>query len=206
MSEHCTVEAVLDAWFGETRHAEDQNAAISERMSWWFQANAERDELLRERFMDGCLAALNDELNHLQSSAPDRLALILLLDQLPRNLFRGTPEAFAGDDRAAMLCLAGVQAGLDRELQAIERSFFYMPLQHAEDPVTQDVAVSLFEALAEEHPDLPAFAGFAKYARLHRDLVHRFGRFPHRNEILGRESTPKEIAHMESGGETFGQG
>jgi uncharacterized protein (DUF924 family) len=206
MAEPFSAEAVLDAWFGDTRRAQDPKAAIGARMAWWFQADAKRDRFLERNFLQCCEAALTGELGAWQSEPRPRLALILLVDQLPRNLFRSTPRAFVGDDQAARLCLAGVRAGLDRDLQAIERAFFYMPLQHAEDPVAQDVAVDLFESLASEQADLPVFEGFAKYARLHRDLVHRFGRFPHRNEVLGRTSTPEEIEHMESGGETFGQG
>ena len=194
--------AVLDAWFGETRSNVN---AIGPRMAWWFGPDKERDEMLAEMFGDCCQAALQGQLAQWQSEARSRLGLILMLDQFPRNLFRGTPRAFAGDDRAAMLCLSGVAAGTDRELSPAERIFYYMPLQHAEDRITQRVSVKLFNQLAQEHVDQPVFSGCAEYAQLHLDIVEQFGRFPHRNEILGRTSTPEETEYLASGGERFGQ-
>ena len=193
---------VLNTWFGESRESVD---GISSRMAWWFGSDSERDNELEHRYGSLCKAALSGQLNDWQKRAQSRLALILLLDQFPRNLYRGTPGAFSGDDRAAMLCLSGAHAGLDRKLEPVERIFFYMPLQHAEDLVTQQVSVRLYEGLAAEQSGYPVFEGVVDYARLHRDLVERFGRFPHRNEILGRTSTEEELKYLEDGGERFGQ-
>ena len=109
------------------------------------------------------------------------------------------------DDRASMLCLSGVAAAIDRKLSPAERIFFYMPLQHAEDLITQQVSVALYSDLAKEQSGHTVFGGCANYAQKHLDLIEQFGRFPHRNEILGRESTAAEIEYLESGGERFGQ-
>ncbi len=193
---------ILENWYADTRINEDNIAA---RMAWWFGPDEGRDRQLQQQYQESCIAALNGELGHWQAEPQSRLALILLLDQFPRNLFRGTPRAFAGDDRAAMLCLSGVQAGMDQELKPAERVFFYMTLQHAEDVVTQKVSVELFRQLASEQAEISTYEAFAGYAQLHLDLIERFGRFPHRNEILGRTSTAEETRYLEEGGERFGQ-
>jgi uncharacterized protein (DUF924 family) len=193
---------VIEAWFGDACTNPD---ALGPRSAFWFGPDKDRDRELKEVFGNCCQAALDGELNHWQSEPQSRLALILLLDQFPRNLFRGTPRAFAGDDRAAMLCLAGVAAAMDAKLDPVERVFFYMPLQHAEDVVAQKVSLELFFRLAEEQSERPEFMGFAQFAKQHLDLIEQFGRFPHRNEVLGRPSTPEEKAYLDSGGERFGQ-
>ena len=136
-----------------------------------------------------------------------RLALILLFDQFPRNVYRGTAKAFSFDQRALELTRSGIDAGLDRSLAALERMFFYMPLQHAEASDVQDSSVALFEALALSCPpeQRPYFQWSLGFAREHRDLIARFGRFPHRNRVLERESTAEETAYLQGGGKTFGQ-
>lgn len=195
-------DSILETWFGDCR---TEPELIGGRMGWWFGSDPGRDRQLELDYSSQCESALSGRLAHWQSNPQSRLALILLLDQFPRNLFRGTPRAFSGDDRAAMLCLSGVAAGIDRELSPAERIFFYMPLQHAEDLITQRVAVQLFSDLAVEQTAYPVFGGCATYAQKHLDLIEQFGRFPHRNEVLGRESTQDEIEYLESGGERFGQ-
>ena len=135
-----------------------------------------------------------------------RLALILLLDQLPRNIHRGTPAAFAQDPLARDLCLKGLSIGADKSLSPLERVFFYLPLEHAESREQQARSVALFEALAAEQAGTPAqatFAGFADFARRHQVIIERFGRFPHRNDILGRTSTPEEAAFLQQPGSGF---
>ena len=132
--------------------------------------------------------------------------LILLLDQLPRNLHRGTPAAFAQDDKARALCLKGLSFGTDRGLSPLARVFFYLPLEHAESREQQARSVALFEALADEQATDPArttFEGFADFARRHQVIVDRFGRFPHRNAILGRASTEEEAAFLQQPGSGF---
>lgn len=193
---------VLATWFGVTRKDEQ---AIPPRMSWWFGSDEDRDRQLEAVYSGCCEAALAGQLGAWQEDPHSRLALILLLDQFPRNLFRGTARAFAGDDRAAMLCLAGVDAGIDRNLLPIERVFFYMPLQHVEDIISQQVGKRLFDALASEQSGLPVFAGCAAFAQKHLDVIEKFGRFPHRNEALGRRTTPEEKTYLDEGGDRYGQ-
>jgi uncharacterized protein (DUF924 family) len=202
MGDKCNWQEVLDTWFEDTRSNPD---AIGSRMAWWFFANEDRDQKLKKIYQDCCEAALEGRLAKWQQEPASRLSLILLLDQFPRNLFRGTPRAFSGDDRAALLCLSGIAAGIDRELSPIERAFFYMTLQHTEDVVTQRVSVQKFKSLAEEQKSVAVYSGFATYAQQHLDIVEEFGRFPHRNEILGRASSKEEIDYLESGGARFGQ-
>ncbi len=134
-----------------------------------------------------------------------RLALILLLDQLPRAIYRGTPRAFEKDDKALGLAREGLQLKMDHHLRYIERLFFLLPLEHAEDLDAQQQSVRRFlELEAEVAPPLrPAFGGFVEYAVRHRDVIERFGRFPHRNEILGRESTAEEEAFLKEPGSSF---
>src|SRR5690606_32287203 len=134
-----------------------------------------------------------------------RLALIILLDQFPRNMYRETPQAFAFDAKARALTLEGLQAGDDQALRPIERVFFYLPLEHAEDLALQHRCVELFETLAASLPEetRKSFDGFTDFARKHRVIVERFGRFPHRNAILGRESTDEEIAFLRTPGSSF---
>ena len=202
MRDKCNWQEILDTWFEDTRSNPD---AIGPRRAWWFGSDADRDQKLRELYKDCCEAALDGHLAEWQIEPSSRLGLILLLDQFPRNLFRGTPRAFSGDDRAAMLCLAGLSAGIDQKLTPIERVFYYMPLQHAEDVVTQRVSVQLFESLATDQGSDPVYSGFAAYARQHLEIIERFGRFPHRNKTLSRPGTQDEIAYLESGGARFGQ-
>jgi uncharacterized protein (DUF924 family) len=194
--------SILESWFDDCR---GEPELIGGRMTWWFGADPDRDRHLAEAYSSQCESALSGQLATWQPEPQSRLALILLLDQLPRNLFRGTARAFSGDDRAAMLSLSGVAAGIDRKLSPAERIFFYMPLEHAEDLITQQVSVKLFSELNKEQARHAVFGGCANYAQKHLDLIEQFGRFPHRNEILGRESTAAEIEYLESGGERFGQ-
>jgi uncharacterized protein (DUF924 family) len=194
---------LIDAWFGETL---DEPSALPQRMEWWFSANPGRDAALAERFGPwvercaggGCYQWLNDP--------EGRLALILALDQLPRNLFRGTPGAFAYDPYTAALCLAAAQTGQDLALKPIQRVFLYMPLQHFEDLQAQEAGVALYERLAEDTPSIPVYReGILPYAQLHRDIIARFGRFPHRNKVLDRQDTPEEAEYLAGDAPTFGQ-
>ena len=194
---------LISCWFAETL---DDPATITGRMGWWFSSDEKRDNALADRFsslVKECVAGRHyDWLDDPEG----RLALILALDQLPRNLFRGTPQAFANDAYTAALCLAAAYTGKDKALKPIQRAFLYMPLQHFEDLQAQEAGVRLYERLAEENPEWPVFAdGFAAYARQHRDIVARFGRFPHRNKILNRASTPEEAQYLSGDVPTFGQ-
>jgi len=131
--------------------------------------------------------------------------LILLLDQLPRAIRRDTPEAFEQDDAARKMATQGLESGADRLLRPIERLFFYLPFEHSEDLEDQDRSVELFRELALSVPEQqhPTFAAYVDYAKRHREVIARFGRFPHRNRILGRDSTDEEIAFLEQPGSSF---
>ncbi len=197
-------DAVVDWWLGPARH---DLAQLAERMPHWFGASEALDAQIVEQFGDTVGKASLGELDHWAEEPVGRLALILLMDQFRRNVYRGTADAFACDELALDLCLGGIDAGMDRQLGLAERMFFYMPMQHAESEAVQHQAVETYDALAAEAPDevREIFDNCAGYARLHRDIVLQFGHFPHRNTILGRDSTEEELAFLKDG-PSFGQG
>ena len=202
MAQHPWSELIA-TWFGE---ALDDPASIKDRMAWWFGSDPKRDDELRESFsslLADCAAGQN---YRWQEHPEGRLAMVIALDQLPRNLFRGSPEAFAHDASTAALCLAAAATGEDLKLLPIQRAFLYMPLQHFEDLAAQEAGVALYRKLAEDTPNQAHFReGFLPFAIQHRDIVAQFGRFPHRNETLGRTSTPEEEAYLAAGAPRFGQ-
>ncbi|MCF5763948.1 DUF924 domain-containing protein [Aeromonas veronii] len=196
-------QPLLDLWFGD--EADDVLRATRQAPLWWGKSS-ETDALLASRFGEQAEAAAKGSLAHWADAPSGRLALILLLDQLPRNIHRGTPAAFAQDPLARDLCLKGLSIGADKSLSPLERVFFYLPLEHAESREQQARSVALFEALAAEQANTPAqatFAGFADFARRHQVIIERFGRFPHRNDILGRTSTQEEAAFLQQPGSSF---
>jgi uncharacterized protein (DUF924 family) len=194
---------LLSAWFGETL---SDPALIPERMDWWFSADQERDRQLALHFNDLVEECASGKQYHWLNDPEGRLAMIIALDQLPRNLFRGTPKAFSNDPYTAALCLAAAHTGQDRKLLPVQRIFLYMPLQHMEDLQAQEAGVQLYDRLAEENPQQPLFRdSVAPFARLHRDIIARFGRFPHRNAVLGRHNTPEEAEYLSGEAPTFGQ-
>jgi uncharacterized protein (DUF924 family) len=186
------VQRHLPLWFGDSSRPE---------------LAPQTDETIRLRFGALTRAAADGELQAWESSPRRRLALILLLDQFPRNIHRGTAAAFATDLKALSLSISGLQLGADAVLDPIERIFFCMPLQHAESLAVQEESVAAYRRLREEAPpDLKnLFAGVCRYADQHRDIIERFGRFPHRNATLGRETTPEERDWLAGGGARFGQ-
>lgn len=198
----CTPATVLDFWFG---NAGDDTATAQAQQKLWWSKNETVDADIRERFADLVEAAAAGKFEHWAQDARGRLALILLFDQFPRNMYRNTPRAFAYDPLACKLALAGIAAGADRKLRTIERVFFYLPLEHGESAELQERCVALFTALAAGVPaaDRKTFQGYVDYAVRHRDVIHRFGRFPHRNHILGRASTPEETAFLKQPGSSF---
>lgn len=188
----CAPSDVLTAWFGTDPHAIDER---------WFKASEAFDRLLHDHFADTVEAALQGGLPAWEHTLDGRRALLLVLDQLPRNLFRGTARAFAGDARALALTERMLAQGDDAPtLTAPQRWFIYMPLMHAETLAAQDLCVQRFEALASEDPRL---ASALDYARRHRDVIQRFGRFPHRNEALDRHTTDAEAAFLLLPGSRF---
>jgi uncharacterized protein (DUF924 family) len=197
-------EQVLEFWFAD---AAAVPAAIEGRQRVWFAGGAAFDRSCSEGFSATMAAAASGALDHWTASPRGRLALIVLLDQFSRNIYRGTAAAFDQDARALAACREGIEQGHDRTLSLIERTIFYMPMEHAEDRDIQTLSIQHFEALAAEAPEelralMRANAG---YARQHRDIVERFGRFPHRNNVLGRESTADEEAYLAHDAPRFGQ-
>jgi uncharacterized protein (DUF924 family) len=203
---------VLEFWFGA---AEGQSrfdpAKLEERSKFWFggdgpEAGAARDADIRARLEPLLERAARGELASWAASPKRRLALIILFDQVPRNAYRGTAAAFAFDREALALTVEGMQIAADAALDAVERIFFYLPLEHAESLEAQDAAVAAFERLVREAPaGVREFCAYtAAYAHKHRDLIVKFGRFPHRNAMLNRMSTPEELAWLEAHPNYFG--
>ncbi len=200
MSDDC--EVVLRYWFGD---GTGDAAVLEARGESWFRKDEAADAEIRERFTPLIDRAVRGELESWGDQGPGRLALIVLLDQFPRNIHRDSPDAFAQDHRALAHSLEGQSRGQDRELGAVERVFFYMPMEHAESLPVQDECVRRFEILHDSVDEglRPAFANFLDYARRHREIILRFDRFPHRNAILGRESTSAELEFLAGPGSSF---
>ncbi len=189
------INAVLDFWFGPLTPS---GLPAEQRNSLWFQGNAETDEAIRTRFGADIERAVAGELQHWSDSAEGSIALTLLLDQFTRNIYRNTPQAFAGDAAALQLARDTVTRGDDRRMPIIHRVFLYIPYEHAEDLAAQEEGLACFERLLE---DCPADAremvvSFQRYMVAHRDVIAAFGRFPHSNAILGRTSTESEREHL----------
>lgn len=158
----------------------------------WFHADAAFDDECRARLLDAHFAAARRALEGWMDGAEGALALAILLDQIPRNLFRGSGHAYATDPLARHYAKRALEAGFDAQAPAGLRLFFYMPFEHSEDMADQARAVDLFTALGEDE--------YLRYAVAHRDVIARFGRFPHRNHALGRTNTPEEQAWLDAGG------
>ena len=160
--------------------------------SKWFAKEDAFDALFHDRFRDAHFTAARRGLDHWAETAEGVLALLILLDQFPRNCFRGTGHAFATDPLARMFALRALDAGFDRAMENDLRRFFYLPLQHAEDRALQDRQMALFQAMERPADD--------RWAEHHHAVIERFGRFPHRNRALGRETTAEEQAFLEADG------
>ena len=158
----------------------------------WFAADSAFDAQIRERFLATHEAAAAGRLSAWEAAAESALALLIALDQFPRNMFRGAARAFSTDALALAAARRAIGRGFDLETPMPERNFFYLPFEHSENLADQERCVALTEATGD--------AEAVKWAKVHLDVIHRFGRFPHRNAALGRVSTPEEIAFLESGG------
>lgn len=198
------VQDILAFWFGTIG---DDGVPIENHAKLWFRVHAETDKFIRDNFEADLRQAAQGKLTEWEQHPAGRLALLVLLDQFSRNIYRGTAQAFAQDELALSLCLVGIDKGHDVALRPIERVFFYLPLEHAENLEMQDKCVRLFETLIESLPQSTAqkLHAFLDHARGHRGIIRRFGRFPHRNKLLGRASTPAEREFLTQGGATFGQ-
>ena len=201
--------SVRDFWFGKLPLSAE---GFNRRMTFWFGDESSvlhqrRDEHIRVRFGALVERASRGELASWGDGPRRRLSLIVLLDQFPRNMFRGTARAFATDAQALALTLSGMQSAADAALEVVERIFFYMPLQHAESREVQEESVAAYRRLLSEAPrELHEhFASTLRSAENHRTIIERFGRFPYRNRALGRSSTPQERNWLSEGGSSFGQ-
>ena len=195
-------QSLLDWWFG---NALDANEVAAQRNALWFGKSACQDVDSENRFGGLVRQALDGGLQEWEREPQSWLALVLLLDQLPRMIFRDSPRAYAGDARAQQLVRQGLEAGFDRQLPRIERVFVYIVLEHAEDLASQNEAVRLYEELQGESSESEKvlFAGYLAYAHKHQVVIARFGRFPHRNAILGRESSAEETQFLTEPGSRF---
>jgi uncharacterized protein (DUF924 family) len=201
--------SVREYWFGRERVTCE---TLSRRMRMWFSEDGpeerdRRDAEITARFAELFERAASGALDAWADGPRRRLSLIILLDQFPRQMFRGSARAFACDDKALGLTLSGMQSAADAALEARERMFFYMPLQHAERLEVQEESVLAYRRLLDEAPQAlrEHFESALHFAQLHRDIIAQFGRFPHRNRVLGRTSTPAEEAWLAADGETFDQ-
>ncbi len=194
--------AVLEYWLGDAAH---DPRAVSKRTRLWYSSDP--DDTIRRRFGRWLTLAEENDLADWRESPRGSLAEIILLDQFTRNLNRGNPEAFRNDARALDLAESCIEHGQHERLPIMGRVFLYHPFHHAESIVSQDRAVQLFRSLHEAVPGdwQPAVKGFLDYAIGHRDIIYRFGRFPHRNEALGRTSTPDEIEYLQRNHRRYGQ-
>lgn len=205
MSPHAGVDALLDFWFGpEWEQLPAHQVAERQKKLWWSK-NPDIDAQCRTRFEPLVQQAAANQLDDWTESPRSMLALILLLDQMPRNIYRDTPQAFAFDALARQCSHLALAMGLEAALPPLARVFVYLPLEHAEDLDDQEYVVQLMGSLAKaaSGEDRPSFDGYADYARRHHAVIERFGRFPHRNRILGRDSTPEEVEFLKQPGSSF---
>jgi uncharacterized protein (DUF924 family) len=190
-------DQILNFWFGNPT---DLQGPYGQQRSVWFKKDAAFDDRIRQRFLPDYERAAAGDYTPWRSQPRSCLALILLLDQVPRNLFRGDARSYATDAEALAVAEAAIAQGHDQALIPVERLFMYLPLEHSEDLARQQRCVQLFETLVKEAPEL---ASTLDYAYRHRDVIARFGRFPHRNHILGRTTTPEEAAFLQQPGSRF---
>lgn len=196
------IEDVLDFWFGELN--ELGCSGPEHRKRWWTKSDA-FDEAIKAHFLHEYEAVVAGERESGRNTARGTLAYIIVLDQFSRNMFRGTPEMFTADELAREACREGLDAGFDAELEFDERVFFYLPLEHSESMDDHERCLEIFHDLLSSAPEpLEADAkNYLDFAKAHKAIVERFGRYPHRNATLGRASTPEEIEFLEEPGSSF---
>ena len=199
------IDEILSFWFMEHELSAPQ---IDGRMDTWFGEDPEFDEQVAEDFAEEVERASEGRLDHWAHESRGRLALILLLDQFRRNIFRNTSDAFNKDKAALKLCVEGAMEKKDKGLTPIQKAFFYMPLQHAESRKVQTKSREIYQRLVEAVSPTyrETFETIAQFADLHADIVEQFGRFPHRNKLLGRDNSPEEDEYLAGDSPDFGQG
>lgn len=202
MNQRCEPQDVLRYWFGELEH---EFTIPPQKSAMWWKKSDETDREIRQRFAPSLMEAKAGHLNSWLQVPKGRLALIILLDQFSRNIHRGTALAFAGDEQALELSKQGIERAEDQQLYAIEKVFMYMPLEHSEQWSMQQLSMQKFRELQASVPEeyKSQFAGYLDFAKQHAAIIERFGRFPHRNEILGRKSSEEEIAFLKTPNSSF---
>jgi uncharacterized protein (DUF924 family) len=188
------VQEILNFWFGHPESPE-----YGKRREIWFQKDTNFDQEIRSRFLADYQLAATGTYDIWQTQPTSCLALIILLDQFPRNLFRGEPEAFATDFKALTAAEVAVKNGFDQQLVPVQRWFIYLPFEHSEKIEHQRQCIELFDQLKDD----PESAHAIDYAYRHLEIIEKFGRFPHRNAILGRPSTPEELEFLKQEGSSF---
>ncbi|KGJ87506.1 DUF924 family protein [Thalassotalea sp. ND16A] len=197
------INVIIDFWFGKI----EQELSAAKKNQLWYLSTAQDDATITRQFEHLYERALQGQLNCWSETAKGTMALIIVLDQLPRNMYRGTDKAFKSDHLALQYCLLGLAKGYDKQLSLVERSFFYHPLEHAEDINMQQRCVVEFQRLQQEYQgekQRQFIRSSLEFAKLHLDIIEQFGRFPYRNQVLGRVSTAEEIEFIEKG-VNFGQ-
>ena len=199
------IDAVLAFWFKEQELSAPQ---IDGRMDIWFGEDPAFDQEVAREFADDVQLASEGKLDHWAHKPMGRLALIILLDQFRRNIYRNKAEAFAMDKAALKLCVEGAMEKKDKGLTPIQRVFFYMPLQHSESRKVQEKSRQIYNKLASAVSATyrETFETVAQFAELHADIINQFGRFPHRNTVLKRKNTAEEDEYLSGDAPTFGQG
>lgn len=190
------INQILEFWFGRRQANETE---YGKRRAIWFSKNPEFDQKIQTRFRADYEQAAAGKLDHWRESPQGCLALTLLLDQFPRNMFRGDPQTFATDSQALSVAQHAITQGFDQQLLPIQRWFIYLPFEHSENLEHQNQAVALFRQLGDD----PDSLNVLDYAIRHRAVIERFGRFPHRNKVLGRPSTPEEVEFLKQPGSSF---
>ena len=202
-NDETAIKAVHDFWFTDIHFG----ATASNRSKLWFGGGAELDTAIKDRFEPLVTGAVQGELDHWQESPQGAVSLITLLDQFPLNIYRKSARAFSGETKAIAVCKAGLESELDKSLSIPERVFFYLPLEHSENIDDQQQSVELYQNLHDSAP--PEQQQFTKgtldYAISHRAIIQQFGRYPFRNEVLGRQSTAEELAWLQDNPQRFGQ-
>lgn len=194
-----TPNDIIDFWFGT-----DPSKPFQNQNKWW-QANPTFDETIKNKFGATHTLAIQEKLNYWLETPEGTLALIIVLDQFSRNLFRNSPKAWENDSLALEIAQKGIERGIDKKLSVAQRIFFYLPLEHTEDLKLQEKNVDLFSNLvdvADENIMEDIKINF-HYAKIHRDIIAKFRRFPHRNKTLGRPSTPEEIEFLKQPNSSF---
>lgn len=198
-----TIDEILQFWFGELTN----ELSAPKTAQRWFTQSDVFDARVEAEFEASYIAAQAGQLAHWQDSSRGSLALILLLDQIPRNIFRGKSYAFASDDHALSLCIDGIEHGYDKSLALEAKIFYYMPLEHSESIEMQLLLMEKLRGLTHDyqHPEhLKKISTAIDYAQQHVDIIEQFGRFPHRNSVLERKSTKQELKYLATAA-TFGQ-